>query len=158
MSSVSPLKERPSAGQLLAAQRPQRRAHLVEEDFLLGGVDLAHLFEQLEIDALLLRDPVKGRHILGEAGAAVAEAGAQELGPDAGVKAHAGGDVFDVRVDRFGEVGDGVDEGDFERQKSIGGVLDDLGALRGGDEQFGRIVRAQHARQGVGWLRSSCRR
>jgi hypothetical protein len=53
------------------------------------------------------------------------------------------GDLLDVGVGGLAQVGDGVDEGDFERQKCVGGVLDDLGRLgrgvqqgrRGGGEQ-----------------------
>jgi hypothetical protein len=99
---------------------------------------------------VLLRHPVEGGHILGKAGAAVAQPGAQELGADAAVQAHARGDVFDVRVHGLGQVGDCVDEGDLQRQEGVGGVLDDLSALRGGDHERAGRVAAARARQCAG--------
>ena len=117
----------------LAAQRPQGGADLGEEALLLLGVDLFDLGEQAEVDAELLGDGAEGGDILGEAGAAVADAGAQEAWADAAVETHAAGDLLDVGVGGLAEVGDGVDEGDFERQEGVGGVLDDLRRLGGGD-------------------------
>ena len=93
--------------------------------------------------------PLKSCYVLREAGATIAEAGAEELGSDAGVGADAGGDVFDVGVDGFGQVGDGVDEGDLEGEEGVGGVLDDLGALRGGDDEAGRIGSGADAWEGA---------
>ena len=57
--------------QPLAAQRPQRREYLVEEDLPLRFVDLAHLVEKLKIHAPLLGNPVERGHVLWKAGASV---------------------------------------------------------------------------------------
>ena len=116
--------------QPFAAQGPQRRAHLVEEDLPLGFVDLAHLVQQLEVDPLLLRYPVKRSHILGKARPAIAQAGRKKAGADTAVHAHPGGNIHDVRVHALGQVGHGVDERDLQGQKGVGGMLDDLRALR----------------------------
>ena len=140
MSSVSPLNARPSAASRLPRSVHSARQHLVEEDFLLRLVDLANFMEQLEVDAALLRHPVKCGHVFGKAGAAVAQPGAQKLGPDAAVQAHARGDVLDVRVHGFGQIGHRIDERNLQRQESIRGVLDDLRALRRGDQQLGRAL------------------
>ncbi len=127
----------------LAAQGPEGGAHLAEEALLLLGVDLLDFGEEAEVDAELLGDGAEGGDVLGEAGAAVADAGAEESGADAAVEAHAAGDLFDVGVGGFAEVGDGVDEGDLEREKGVGGVLDDLGALGGGEQKGRRVATLQ---------------
>jgi len=55
------------------------------------------------------------------------------------------------------EVGDGVDEGDFEGKECVGGVLDDFGGLGGGEQQGGGAA-AEHAAGNGVWLRVSRRR
>ncbi len=146
------LEGQAEGGQPLAAQSPQRRAHLVEEDIPLGFVDLANFLEQLKIHALLLRHPVESGHILRETGTAVPQPGAEKLGADAAVQADARGDVLDVRVHGLGQVGHRVDERDLHGQKGVGGMLDDLRALRRSDQQLGRAFAAlQLPGKASGW-------
>ncbi len=128
-----------------AAQGPEGGTDLAEEALFLLGIDLFDLGEEVEVDAELLGDGAEGGDVLGEAGAAVADAGAKESGADAAVEAHAAGDLLDVGVGGLAEVGDGVDEGDFEREEGVGGVLDDLGALGGGKQSGGGVSDAAGA-------------
>ena len=62
-------------------------------------------------------------------------AGAEELGADALVVAHAEHDVVDVGADGLAHGGDGVDEADLGGQERVGGVLDRLGRGRVGDDR-----------------------
>ena len=96
---------------------------------LLQVVDLDHGGEQLEVVAGVAGELLERLHVLGEAGAAVADAGLQEVRPDALVEAHAVGDRAHVGADLLADVGDLVDEGDLGGQEGVGGVLDHL---RGG--------------------------
>ena len=50
------------------------------------------------------------------------------------------GDFLHVRAGRFADGGDGVDVGNFQRQKRIGGVLDEFGGIDVGDDD-GRVER-----------------
>ena len=134
----------------LAPQGPQRGENLVEENLLLGFVDIAYLLKELEIHAPLLRHPVEGGHVLWKTGAAIAQPGAQKPRTDAAVHAHAGGDVFNVGVGGLGQIGHGVDKGDFQGQEGIGGVLDEFGALRRGDQQPGWLGGAADPRNCAG--------
>ncbi len=137
-------------GDLFAAKGPKGGADFLEEEIELVVVDLADFAEEVKIDALLLGDPGESSDILGKTGAAITQTGAQETRADARVQAHAEGDVFDVGIDGFGEVGDGVDEGDFHGEKCIGGVLDDLRALRRGDDERSRLGGGTGTGQSVG--------
>ena len=73
----------------LAAQGPEGGANLGEEALLLLDVDLLDFGEQVEVDAELLGDRAEGGDVLGKAGAAVADAGAEEARADAAVQADA---------------------------------------------------------------------
>ena len=145
MSSVSPLKARPSTAEAFSAEGPEGGPDFGEEAFLLLDVDLLNFGEEFEVDAELFRDRAEGGDVLGEAGAAVADAGTQEAGADAAVEANAAGDLFDIGVGRLAQVGDGVDEGDFEGEESVGGVLDNLRGLGGCVEQRRRVGRGANA-------------
>ena len=152
MSSVSPLKARPRTPRRLPRRVHRAERTLVRKRFFWLDVDLFDLGEEAEVDAELLGDGAEGGDILGEAGAAVADAGAQETGADAAVQAHAARDLLDVGVGGLAEVGDGVDEGDLQREEGVRGVLDDLGALGGGEQQRRRLRDAAACRR---W-RSAC--
>ena len=97
---------------------------------------------------MLLLDPglVGGlqqrQRVLGEAAAAIARPGVQELGPDAVVEADAARDVLDVGVDRLAQVGDLVDEADLDREEGVGGIFGQLGGPPAG-EQDRRLVEEQ---------------
>jgi hypothetical protein len=118
ISSVPPLNASPRAASRLPRRVHKRREHLVEEDILLSLVDLVNLLEELEVDALLLSNPVEGGHVLWKAGPAIAQPGAQKLGTDPAVEANAGGDLFDVCVDRLGQVGYRIDKRYLQGQKT----------------------------------------
>jgi hypothetical protein len=47
----------------------------------------------------------------------------EELVADAPVEPDAPGNVLDVRLDRFAEIGDLLDKGDLRREERIGGIL-----------------------------------
>jgi hypothetical protein len=79
-------------------------------------------------DAGLVAHHDAGEGVLGEAGAAVAQARVEELRADALVGAHALADAVDVGAVGLAEVGHLVDEGDLGGEEVVGGVLDHLGA------------------------------
>src|SRR5262245_9705140 len=85
--------------------------------------------------------------VLGEATASVSEAGLQEGGPDPRVEAHALHDLCDVGTRELTDVGDGVDEGDFGREKRVRSVLDYLSRRDVGDDHraFERRVELQQS-------------
>ena len=58
----------------------------------------------------------------------------EELRPDAIVEADPAGDVLDVGVDRFAQVGDLVDEADLDREEGVGGIFGELGRAPPGDQ------------------------
>jgi len=134
----------------LAAKGPQSRTYLAEEPLLLLDVDLFDFCEEVEVDAQLLCYGAEGGYVLGEAGTAVTDAGTKEFWADACVEAHAARHLLDVGVGGFAEIGDGIDKGDFESEKGIGGMLDDLGALGGGEEDGRRCGDAADTGNGVG--------
>src|SRR2546429_356415 len=51
------------------------------------------------------------------------------------------GHFLDVCAYFFAKIGDHVGVTDFQREERIGGVLDELGAVDGGDEEFGFAAR-----------------
>ena len=112
----------------LAEQRAEVLLELADHAPLLQLVDLDHRGQQLEVVAGVAGQHLQRGHVLGEAGAAVADPGAQEGGADPLVQAHAAGDLADVGADLLADVGDLVDEGDLGRQEGVGGELDHLGA------------------------------
>ena len=61
---------------------------------------------------------------------------------DAAVEADPAGHRLDVGADLLAQIGHLVDEGDLGREKGVGRVLDQLGALAGG-EQHRRLVEEQ---------------
>ena len=66
------------------------------------------------------------------------------------VEADAGGNVLNVRIHGFGQIGHGVDEGYLQCQKCVGRMLDDLGTLRRSNQQLGRTSGAASPRKCVG--------
>src|SRR5258708_37776322 len=84
-------------------------------------------------------------HVLGKTETSIAEACVEELAANARVEAHGMGDFLDVGADFFAEIGDDVGVTDFQRKKRIRSVLDELGAVDGGDEEFGFVARGAGA-------------
>src|ERR1700686_832976 len=79
--------------------------------------------------------------ILRKTKAAKTQPGAKKLAADAWVQSHGVGDFLDVCPDFFAEIGNDVGVADFQRQKGIGSVLDQLGAADGGDQKLGGMSR-----------------
>jgi hypothetical protein len=80
--------------------------------------------------------------VLGEAGAAEARPGVQELAADAVVEAHAEGDILHVGTGSFAQIGDLVDEGDLGGEECIGRVFDQLRRAPRREHQW-RLVQRQ---------------
>ena len=99
---------------------------------------------------------MSGADVLGEAAAAVAGAGEEELEADALVVADAAADVVDVGAELLAQVGHLVDEADLGRQHGVGDVLGHLGTFGRHDQErpFGAQERAvqlvQHLRRPPG--------
>ena len=82
MSSVSGLKASPSSATVLAAQRAEMPLQLPDHPALLQLVHLDHRGEQLEVVARVRGELLERQRVLGEAGAAVADARAQKVRPE----------------------------------------------------------------------------
>ena len=93
-------------------------------------VDLLDGAQHAEVEPVLVGAADHRLHVLREAGAAVADAGEEEVVADAAVEADAAAHVVDVGADALAEVGDLVHQRDARRQHGVGGVLGHLGALR----------------------------
>ena len=146
ISSVSGLKVRPQTAIFLSRKTQSVSRIAFKEALLLRGVDPLHFLQQVERNAELFADRDEGGDVLRKTGAAVADAGVEKIAPDPPVHADAVGDFLDIRAARFADRGDGVDVGNLEREKGIGGVLDQLGAVDIGDEnrRHERLVNFLH--------------
>lgn len=116
------------------------------------NIDFFDFGEDAKVGAELLGDGAEGGYVLGEAGASVADARAEEAWPDAAVEPDAAGDLFDVSLSGLAEIGDGIDEGDLHGEEGIRGVLDDLRAFGGGEEERGRMGDRAGSGDGFGLL------
>src|SRR5206468_4875826 len=97
----------------LPAERTEVLDELPDHAALLELVHLDDGREQLEVVARVAGELLERGHILGEAGAGVADSRAQEERADAPVKPHALRDDRDVRTSLLADVGDLVDERDL---------------------------------------------
>ena len=97
---------------------------------MLALVDLDHTPQEAELVSRRLGGVVERGGVLREARTAVPGSRVQELEADAGVVPHAQRDLAHVRVHRFAQVGDGVDEGDLGGEERVRRVLDHLGRRR----------------------------
>ena len=75
--------------------------------------------------------------VLGQAAAAEADAGVEELAPDPVVVADRVGELGDVGAGGLADLGHGVDEGDLGGQERVGRGLDQLGGGVVGDQARG---------------------
>src|SRR5207302_792116 len=132
-----------------AAEGPEGGADLIEETPLLLAIDLFDFGEEAEVDAQLLGYRTEGGDVFWEAGATVANPWPQEFGADAAIEAHAARHLLDIGVGGLAEIGDGVDERDLHRKEGVGGMLDDLGALRGGHQKGRWLVDVAEAGDGA---------
>ena len=130
MSSVRGLNARPQTAIVLPVSLPPKCvADLLDHHALLGFVHLVDGFEHPRLDAVVAGHGGQRPHVLGEATAAVADAGEQEGEADAAVVADAAADVVDVAAHPLAEIGHLVDEADLRREQRVGHVLGHLGAF-----------------------------
>ena len=87
-------------------------------------------------------------HVFGETRATVSHTGVKELGPNAGVAAHAHFDVVDVGTDQFGETRQFVHEADPGGQHGVGGVLCEFGTAHIGNQHAFRRVQQTRVKDG----------
>jgi hypothetical protein len=87
----------------LAAQGPQGAANFAQKALALVFVDAHDFIEQAEVVAAFAGDGAEGHDVLGEAGAAVADAGIQEARADAGIGADALADLIHVGAHGFAD-------------------------------------------------------
>jgi hypothetical protein len=100
-------------------------------------VDALGSFEDLKIDADGSCEMHEGLEIFREAEAAEAQASTKELAAKAGIEPHGLRDFFHIRANFFAEVGDDVGIADFQSEERIGGMLDQLRAVDGSDQERG---------------------
>jgi len=117
-------------GDFFVLQHPERFANFGKETLALGVVDFFDFLKKREGNAEVLADGDEGGDVFREAGSSVADTGIEEIAADALVRANAVGDFFDIRAAGFADAGDGVDVGNLEGQKGIGGI--------GSDKRIGR--------------------
>jgi hypothetical protein len=94
----------------------------------------------------------EGQHIFGEAGAAVTDAGIKKARTNARIGADAVADLIHVCSDTFADGGNGIDKGNFHREKSVAGVFGQLRALGAGHDDGRRDGGAVGLWNGVGTL------
>ena len=120
MSSVCGLEGHAPEGDGLAGEPAltlEVALDLLEEPLALALVHIVHRLRELRVHAAVVAHHDAGERVLGEARAAVAEAGVQELIADAAVRAHALAHPIDVRAVGLAEVGHLVDEADLRREE-----------------------------------------
>jgi len=121
-------------GDFFVFEDPESFAEFGDEAFEHVFVDAFDFFEEFEGGTELATDGDEGFDVFGEAGAAVAEAGVEEIATDAFIHADAIGDHFDIGAAGFADGGDGIDVANFEGEEGIGGVFDEFGAIDIGDK------------------------
>src|SRR5467141_148451 len=103
-------------------------------------VDALSGFQYVEVHANLGRQMDEGLHVLWKTETAVTKPGLEELSADARVESHGMRHFLDVCADFFAKIGNDVGVANFQREERIGGVLDEFGAVDGGDEEFGFVA------------------
>ncbi len=104
----------------------EMRADLFEDHRLLRVVAVLDRLHERRLEAGAARGVDQRLHVLGEARAAVAGAGIDEMVADALVRADALADHLDVGAEPLGEAGDLVHEADLGREHAVGGVFRQL--------------------------------
>src|SRR5581483_9821196 len=119
----------------LVLEHPERVGNLFDETVHLFGVDFLDLLQQAKIITDLLGDLDERAEILGKTTAAKPERSIEKTPPNAVVHAHAIGDFLHIGTRRLTEDGDGVNIGNLQRQKRVGGVLDQFRRIDVGNDQ-----------------------
>ena len=158
MSSVLGLKVTPSTAIGLAARAAAGGAlDAARHGDLALGVDRLHLLDERQRRLRLARGADQRRHVLGEAGAAIAGTRMQELVADAPVGADGGRHLLHIGADRLAQIGDLVDEADLHREEGVGGIFGELGRFAA-HEHHRRIAQARAACRGAPSPRGRARR
>ncbi|KAF1853517.1 hypothetical protein Lal_00046477 [Lupinus albus] len=131
--------------------------HLTRHGALALVVHGDHRLHDAERHPIVLGGLGQGQGVLGEARAAIARPGMEELRADAPVEADAARHLLHVRAHRLAQVGHLVDEGDLHREERVGGVFGQLGRATPGHEdrrgvEIERAVDLPHHRLGAGIL------
>ena len=114
-------------GNALVAQYPEFLANAIDEAFALEVVNVFNLLENVERCPQFVRNVNEALDILGEAGAAVAEAGVKEVAGDAFIHPDALGYLLNICPRFFADGRYGVDVRNLKGQEGVGCVLDHLG-------------------------------
>ena len=143
MSSESGLKVAPSTATALAEEASRRPASRASSTMRAAAahvdrVDLAQEGQRL-VGAELAGAGHEGADVLGQAAAAEADPGAQELAADAVVVADRLGQLVDVAAGGLADLGHRVDEGDLGGEEGVRGDLDQLGGREVGDHERGAL-------------------
>src|SRR5579863_1541942 len=99
-------------------------------------IDALGGFKNVEVHADGSCEMHERLQIFREAESAEAESSLQKLPTDARVEAHGVSHFIHVGADAFAKVGEHIGVADLERKERIGSVLDQFGAVDGGDEKW----------------------
>ena len=124
---------------LFVLDDPKSLANFFDEQIDAALVDLLGFFEHVEIDAGMFGEADKSLNVLGQAEAAEAKSRIQELAADARIEPHGVDNFLNIGSDSFTQVGNHVGVGNFQGEERVGGVLDEFGAVDGGEHELGRF-------------------
>src|SRR5665213_2919378 len=145
------LERKPKHADFFVLQDPERVGDFFDEALHLVGVDALDFLEQFEFVADLFGNFDERAQVLRKTTAAETDARVQKSAADALVQTDALRDFLDVRAGGLADVGDGVDVGNFQREKRIRRVLDEFGGINVGDDdgRLERRVNLRHRRDGT---------
>src|SRR6267154_1428218 len=135
------LKCQTQDGYALVFYHPKRLADFFKITVNALLVDAFSGFQDVEIHTDRSRQVDERLHVLRKTETTVAKPGLEELSADACVESHGMRHFLDIGADFFAEIGDYIGVADFQREKRIGSMLDELGAIDGGDEEFRLVAR-----------------
>src|SRR6266704_692789 len=142
------LEGQPEDSNALALHHPKRLANFFKKTIDALSVDAFGGLQDVKVHADGRRQVNESLNVLRETETSIAEAGLEELSTDTRVEAHGMSDFFHVGADFFAEIGNHVGITDFQREKGIRGVLDELGAVDGGNEKLGFAAWREKIRDG----------
>src|SRR5205823_707658 len=120
------LEGRAEHGDGLVPQHPQGALDLREQALDARFIDPLDLLEQIDVDAVIFGDGDERAQILGQAGAAEAEASVHKMAADSVIQTDAPGYRRDIDAKRFAQIGHHVDERDLGGEESIRRLLDEF--------------------------------
>src|SRR5208337_238648 len=137
------LKGESEHGNALALDDPQGVVDFLEEAFDALLVDALGGLEHFKVNADRSGEVNEGLNVFRKAEPAEAQTCLQELGSDAGIEPHGVSHFLDIGANALAEIGNDVGIADFQGQEGIRSMLDQFGAVDGGDEQLaGRFLGA----------------